>query len=109
MKYKVIPLLLCPVLAYGKSITHILTYEDNDVLGTYTSYINQNAYNELGSEMDSLQHFEVKFQNFVSIPFYRFNSGTALMGSYTQKSLLQLAHSGISSLSESLTTNHKWS
>ena len=97
MKYKAIPLLLCPVLAYGKSITHISTYEDNYVLGTYTTDINQDAYNELGSDMDSLQQFEVKFQISASIPFYRFSSGTALMGSYTQKSLWQLANSDISS------------
>ncbi|MCR9805013.1 phospholipase A [Vibrio parahaemolyticus] len=80
MKYKVIPLLLCPVLAYGKDITHISTYEDNYVLGTYTTDINQSAYSEMGSEMDSLQDFEVKFQISASIPFYRFSSGTALMG-----------------------------
>ncbi|WP_274008016.1 phospholipase A [Vibrio parahaemolyticus] len=97
MKYKVIPLLLCPVLAYGKDITHISTYEDNYVLGTYTTDINQSAYSEMGSEMDSLQDFEVKFQISASIPFYRFSSGTALMGAYTQKSLWQLANSDISS------------
>lgn len=97
MKYKVIPFLLCPALAYGKNIAQISTYEDNYVLGTYTTDINQNAYNELGSEMGSLQQFEVKFKISASIPFYRFSSSTALMGAYTQKSLWQLANSDISS------------
>ncbi|MDF2152366.1 phospholipase A [Vibrio sp. CAU 1672] len=97
MKYKAIPFLLCPVLAYGKSLTHIATYEDNYVLGTYTSDVNQSEYDKLGSEMDSLQHFEVKFQLSAAVPFYRFNPATAVMGSYTQKSLWQLANSGISS------------
>ncbi|WP_250210573.1 phospholipase A, partial [Vibrio campbellii] len=63
-------------MVYGKNIAQISTYEDNYVLGTYTTDINQNAYNELGSEMDSLQQFEVKFQISASLPFYRFSSGT---------------------------------
>ena len=42
MKYKVIPFLLCPALVYGKNIAQISTYEDNYVLGTYTTDINQN-------------------------------------------------------------------
>ncbi len=97
MKYKLIPLLLCPVLAYGKSINHISSYEDNYVLGSFIDDINQGAYDEVGSDMDSLQNFEVKFQFSASVPIYRFNSGSMLMGSYTQKSLWQLANPAISS------------
>ncbi len=97
MKYKVIPLLLFPVIAYGKNIDRISSYEDSYVLGTLTNNINQSAYDDVGSDMDSLQNLELKFQISASIPFYRFRSGASLMGSYTQKSLWQVANPVISS------------
>ncbi|EGQ7991376.1 TPA: phospholipase [Vibrio vulnificus] len=98
MKFKALALLLtAPLFAQAKSLNTISSYEDNYAIGTYTSDINDEAYEASGSGMDNLQHFEVKFQLSVSVPLYRFSKATAVVGSYTQKSLWQLANSDISS------------
>ncbi|MFN1582794.1 phospholipase A [Vibrio rotiferianus] len=97
MKFKILPLLLFPMFVQSKSLTNIATYEDNYVLGTYTTDINKDVLRGKAEDVDQLQQFEVKFQLSASVPVYRFNSGTAVLASYTQKSLWQLANNDISS------------
>ncbi|MBE3667877.1 phospholipase [Vibrio navarrensis] len=88
-------LLALPCFASGKSLVNISSYEDNYALGTYTTDVNQEEY--AGTDLEDLQNFEVKYQLSVAVPIYRFSKSTAIVGSYTQKSLWQLANSSISS------------
>lgn len=84
-----------PCFASGKSLVNISSYEDNYALGTYTTDVNEEEY--AGTDLEDLQNFEVKYQLSVAVPIYRFSKSTAIVGSYTQKSLWQLANSSISS------------
>ncbi|MBE3653429.1 phospholipase A [Vibrio navarrensis] len=88
-------LLALPCFASGKSLVNISSYEDNYALGTYTTDVNEEEY--AGTDLEDLQNFEVKYQLSVAVPIYRFSKSTAIVGSYTQKSLWQLANSSISS------------
>lgn len=97
-------LLALPCFASGKSLVNISSYEDNYALGTYTTDVNQEEY--AGTDLEDLQNFEVKYQLSVAVPIYRFSKSTAIVGSYTQKSLWQLANSSISSRFVRPITNH---
>ncbi|KJR21576.1 phospholipase [Vibrio navarrensis] len=88
-------LLALPCFASGKSLVNISSYDDNYALGTYTTDVNEEEY--AGTDLEDLQNFEVKYQLSVAVPIYRFSKSTAIVGSYTQKSLWQLANSSISS------------
>lgn len=85
-------------VAQSKEMGKISSYSDNYFLGTYTSDINKDVYSASGFEgADELNHFEVKYQFSLAIPLIAFDGSTALMASYTQMSLWQLANSSISS------------
>ncbi|MGF1753612.1 phospholipase A [Vibrio makurazakiensis] len=97
MNFRYLALLLCSCALQAKSISTLSSYEDSYALATYTSDINTEAYAPLGAEEEDVDFFEIKFQFSASVPILPLASNTALMASYTQKSLWQALNSDASS------------
>lgn len=78
---------------YAKSTTEFSTYEDTYFLGTYSDNVNEQLYINTGeTELSKLDDFEIKYQISFSFPLLQFNNKSALMTSYTQLSLWQIAN-----------------
>jgi len=83
---------------YAKSTTEFSTYEDTYFLGTYSDSVNEQLYINAGeTELSELDDFEIKYQISFSLPMFQFNKKSALMASYTQLSLWQIANREASS------------
>ncbi|MDN3679955.1 phospholipase A [Vibrio tapetis subsp. quintayensis] len=98
MKYKVLLAAILSPLLQAKSLSTISSYEDTYVIGSHTSSVNREVYQNGGFDgAEQLQPFEVKFQFSFSVPLFQLTSNSSIAAAYTQTSLWQVANNQISS------------
>ena len=93
MKLRFLLAALVASSSFAKDTNYPGLYGDSYIMETKTSDVNESYYQSIGEkELSKLKDIEVKYRFGFYVPAIKFDNNTALMASYSQTSLWQLAN-----------------